>query len=98
MDKFNCSEIEENKNNPKLAVNITARDQERYYAPEVLHTDTFDRLANGKWCDFSSWPDFCVFQCLTRRDSLANFRAQKARENLERERVLRTELGRALEK
>ena len=47
---------------------------------------------------FSAWPDFCVFQCLTRRDSLANFRAQKARENLERERVLRTELGRALEK
>ena len=32
--------MKEKKNNPKLAVNIM-QDQERNYAPGVLHTDTF---------------------------------------------------------
>ena len=38
--------LKEKKNISKLADNITARDQERNYAPGMLHTDTFDRLAN----------------------------------------------------
>ena len=38
--------LKEKKNIPKLADNITARDQERNYAPGMLHTDTFDWLVN----------------------------------------------------
>ena len=41
----------------------------------------FDRLANG--VIFPA--EFCVFFLQVRRDSLANFRAQIARENLRRE-------------
>ena len=38
MDKFVAKE---KKKNPKLAVNIAARDREINYAPGVLHTETF---------------------------------------------------------
>ena len=63
-----------------MAVNITARNQERNCAPGVLHTDSFNPLANG--VIFQA--EFCVFlpPGIYR---LTNFRAQKARENLRRE-------------
>ena len=63
-----------------MAVNIiSARDGERNCAPGVLHSDTFDPLANG--VIFQA--EFCDF-CLTRIYSPTNFRAKKARENLGR--------------
>ena len=61
-----------------MAVNITARDRERNSASGELHTDTFNQLANG--VIFQT--ELCL--CLT-RDSLTNFRAQKARKSLRRE-------------
>ena len=67
--------VNEKKNNSKLGASITAKDQEKimlqgYFIP------TLYQLVNG--VIFPA--DFCL--CLTRRDSLTNYRAQKARENL----------------
>ena len=76
--------VKEKKNNPKLAVNIMQEIEK-----EIIHQEyfistlssCFDRLANS--VIFAA--EFCGFVFKYKRDSLTNFRAQKARENLRRE-------------
>ena len=74
--------MKEKKNNPKLAVNIM-QEMEK----EIMHQECFMlslnfRLANSVIFE----AEFCVFVSLScKRDSLTNFRAQKARKNLRRE-------------
>ena len=77
--------MKEKKNNPKLAVNIMQEIEK-----EIMHQECFirtlsscfDRLANSVIFE----AEFCVFVSLScKRDSLTNFRAQKARKNLRKE-------------
>ena len=79
--------MKEKKDNPKLAVNLMQEIKK-----EIMHQECFiptlsscfNRLANS--VIFPA--EFCVFvlqEILSyKRDSLTNFRAQKARENLRR--------------
>ena len=77
-----CSEREEKQS--QTSCEHSARDQERNYAPRVLHTDTFVLFrSTGNSVIFAA--EFCAFVFKYKRDSLTNFRAQKARENLRRE-------------
>ena len=77
--------MKEKKNNPKLAVNIMQEIEK-----EIMHQECFiptlslcfNQLANSEI--FAA--EFCVLVSLSyKRDSLTDFRAQKARENLRRE-------------
>ena len=76
--------MKEKKNNPRLAVNIMQEIKKEIMHQECLIptlSSCFDRLANS--VIFAA--KFCVFVYKYKRDSLTNFRAQKARENLKRE-------------
>ena len=76
--------MKEKKNNPRLAVNIMQEIKKEIMHQECLIptlSSCFNRLANS--VNFAA--KFCVFVYKYKRDSLTNFRAQKARENLKRE-------------
>ena len=77
--------MKEKKNNPKLAVNIMQEIEKKIMHQEcfiMTLLSCFDQLANSVIFE----AEFCVFVSLfCKRDSLTNFRAQKARENLRRE-------------
>ena len=77
--------MKEKKNNPKLAVNIMQEIEKEIMHQEWFITtlsSCFDRLTNSVTFE----AEFCVFVSLScKRDSLTNFRAQKAREKLRRE-------------
>ena len=77
--------MKERKNNPKLAVNIIMQeptDRERNYSPGVLHTNTLVMFRPTGIYYVSVMLRFCL---TILRDSLINFKAQKSRENLRRE-------------